>query len=113
MCPLRAESVFLVALLYAWPAILEAYLPGAGPLGWGPQCGAQTPCSLGRTFSIMIIFPFVCHLPKGASLDYTASLPLLPVLLWFLLFFLFFLIFFNLLFIYYVYFWLCWAFVFV
>ena len=34
-----------------WPSkpnILGTHLPGAGPPGWGTQCGTQTPHSLGK-----------------------------------------------------------------
>ena len=34
------------------------------PQDWGNQCGAQTPCSMGRTFAIVIILPFAGHLPR-------------------------------------------------
>ena len=37
------------------PDILEVHIPGAGPLGWGTQCGAQTPCSSGRASEIVIL----------------------------------------------------------
>ena len=72
-----------------WPSklnVLGACLPGTGPPGWGPWCGAQTPSSLGRTSTVGIILPFMGHHPGGLGLDYTASPPLLPVSLWFLLY---------------------------
>ena len=40
-------------------------------------CGAQTPCSLGRTSAVVINLPFVHHLPRGMGLDYIAALLLL------------------------------------
>lgn len=42
---------------------------GARVLGWGAQCEAQTPHSLEIIFAIVIILPFVSHLPAGVGLD--------------------------------------------
>ena len=59
-----------------WPSkpnILGSFLPSAEPLGWGAQCGAQTPCSLGRTCAVIIILPFVGCPPPGMGLDFTIS----------------------------------------
>ena len=74
-----------------WPSkpnVLGAHLPGAGPPppGWGAWWGLKTPHSLRRTSAIVIILPFVGLPPRGVGLDYTVSLPLLPVSLWFLLY---------------------------
>ena len=62
------------------PDILGACLPGAGPLGLGILI------PFGRTSAIVIILPFVGHLPRGVGLDQTASLLPLPMPLWFLLY---------------------------
>ena len=43
-------------------------LPPPGSLKWGP-----IPCSLGKTSVVVIIFPFVSHLPRDAGLDLTPS----------------------------------------
>ena len=45
----------------------------------GTHRGAQTSCSLGRNYAIVIILPFVVYLPKGVDLQYIASLFLLPI----------------------------------
>ena len=68
------------------PDILRIHLPSARPLGWGTQCRAQTPCSLGRILNIAFILLFVGCLSKGVNLKYAASLPLLPMSFWFLLY---------------------------
>lgn len=47
------------------PKILGSRLPSAEPRGWGAQWGACTPCSLGRTSTIVITLPLVSHLPWG------------------------------------------------
>ena len=63
-----------------WPSKpndLGAHFPGAGPLGWGAQCGDQTLHSFGKTSAIVIILLFI-------GLDYTMTPPLLP--LWFLIY---------------------------
>ena len=44
-------------------------------------------CFLGRTFTIVVIFPFVGCLPGTVGLDYIISLPLLPTWLWFVFIF--------------------------
>ena len=63
--------------------ILGASLPGIGPLGWNDQCGTQILHSLGKTSTIVIILPFMSHLPNYVGFDYTISLPLLPIpLIW-------------------------------
>ena len=54
---------------------------GAGPLGWGAQCGAQKH-SLGKPLTI-IIFQFVVSPPAVMGLDYIVSLPLLRISFWF------------------------------
>ena len=79
------------ALKNASPTCLKArlsggHLSGAGPTGWGAQCGAQTPLSLRGISAMVIILPFVGHLPRVTGLDYTVCLPLLPLSLWFLLY---------------------------
>ena len=43
-------------------------LPPPGSLKWGP-----IPYSLGKTSVVVIIFPFVSHLPRDAGLDLTPS----------------------------------------
>ena len=42
--------------------------PPPGSLKWGP-----IPCSLGKTSVVVIIFPFVSHLPRDTGLDLTPS----------------------------------------
>lgn len=64
--------------------ILGAYFPGLGVLGYRTKCGDQTPLFLGRTSTVMIIFLFLISLLEHVALDYTLSLPLLPVSLSFL-----------------------------
>ena len=59
--------------------------PSAGSSGSRARCGAQTPCSLWKTSAIVIILPFVCFPSRSMGLDYTLTLPLLPILLWFVL----------------------------
>ena len=79
----------LVKVRPHWPSkpnVLGAHLPSAGPLGWGAQCGAWTPCSLWRTSTIVTILPFMDRQPQDMGLDYTVSPPLLPILLWFCLY---------------------------
>ena len=72
--------------LLSKPNILRAHLLGAGPLGWGTQCGYWTPLLLGEKLSIVIILLFVAHLPGGIGLEYSTSMPLLLISLWFLLY---------------------------
>lgn len=67
------------------PGILGAHFPGAEHSGWGAWCESWIHCSLGRTYSIIIIFPFLGQLSGCVCLDYTVSMPLLPIL-WFLLY---------------------------
>ena len=55
-------------------------------LGWGAQCGALTPRSLGRTCEVVNTLLFVGRLPWGVGFDYTMSPPLLRIALWFLLY---------------------------
>ena len=63
-CPLRAESLLPVVLSspghklcwFSKPDILGDYFPSAAPLGFGAQCWAQTPHSLGRTSTIVLFF---------------------------------------------------------
>ena len=70
--PLRVECLFPSALwlsqnkphLPSKPNVLGAHLPGAGPPGWGAQCGAQTPHSLRRSSVIVIILLIVGHPPR-------------------------------------------------
>ena len=49
-----------------------------------PWAGVLTPCFLGRTSAVLIILSFVNRLPRSVGLDYTLSLPLLPIQVWFL-----------------------------
>ena len=58
------------------PNVLGVHLPSAGPLGWGAQCEAQSPRSLGTTSAVVIIFPFVGCLPQSSgSLYHISPLP--------------------------------------
>ena len=64
-----------------WPSktsALEAHFPHAGPLGWGPQCGAWARHSLRRTSAIVIILLSVGCPPRGMGVDYITSLFFLP-----------------------------------
>ena len=87
MCPFRAESLFptvpwlscIQASLASKSVIPGARLPSAGPVGWGAQCVARTPCFLGQTSAIVIILTFVGCIRGDVGLDYTVSLPLLPI----------------------------------
>ena len=72
---------------FSKPDILGAALPGAGPPGWGAQCGGWTPCSLGAASVILIILPFLDYLLKDVGLTSTTYLLLLLVLLQSLLYF--------------------------
>ena len=59
------------------PDILGIHLPGAGPLGWGTQCEAQTPCSSGRASEIVTL---IGRLPTWGVCDLIiCSSPLLPI----------------------------------
>ena len=66
------------------PKILGAHLPSAEPRGWRAPWGGCTPCSLGRTSTIVIILALLSHLPWG--LAYALPLLLLPILSYFLLY---------------------------
>lgn len=59
----------------------EACLPGAGPLGWGAQCGAQKHSLLLRKPLTIIILQFVGSPPEVMGLDYIVSPPLLHYLI--------------------------------
>ena len=48
---------------------------------WGAQYGTQTPCSLGRTSAVVIMFSFVDHSPRGMGLECTITLPTPPAVL--------------------------------
>lgn len=73
-------------LLCASPTDLQSQMfwgltsPGWGPLGWGTQCGARSPNSLGRASAIVITLTFVGHLPGSVGFDSTVSWPLLVFL---------------------------------
>lgn len=57
--------------MLCWPSTLNAlgaHVPGAGPPGWGAQCGAQASHSFGRTSAIVIIFQLVNHTPGDTEL---------------------------------------------
>ena len=69
---------------YSWFQVFFLSSSWAGSPGWGDWGGVWTPCSLGSMSAIMMIFPFMDHLPGGVGLDYTVSLPLLPISLWLL-----------------------------
>ena len=66
VCPYRLESPFPIvpwifhiqAPLASKPVILGACLPSAGPVAWGAQCLALTPCFLGQTSATVITLPF-------------------------------------------------------
>lgn len=59
------------------PDILGIHLTGAGPLGWGTQCEAQTPCSSGRASEIVTL---IGRLPTWGVCDLIiCSSPLLPI----------------------------------
>ena len=63
-----------------WPSKSDIRLPNAGA-----RYGAQIPFSLRRSSAVVIIFPFVGHLPRDVGLDCTGSLLLQSTLLWFLI----------------------------
>lgn len=80
MCTLRMKSLSycplglcIKAYCPSKPDVLGAHLPNSGPPGYKVQCGACIPCSLGKTFAIVIIFLFMSCLPRGESLSCTAS----------------------------------------
>ena len=54
---------------------------------WRAGCGPWTPCSLRRTYSIVVVLPPVVCLPGDMGFYYTMSPPLVPIFLWFLLYF--------------------------
>ena len=58
-----------------------ACLPGAGPLGWGAQYGAQNSHYSGRTSAIVIILHFVCCPPQGMTLYWESAPPTLLVVI--------------------------------
>ena len=58
-----------------WPSradVLGFFLPSSDP--WMRESN-QTPCSLGRTFSIVIVFPFLSCPPRDVGLECTVSFP--------------------------------------
>ena len=55
-------------------------------LGLQSQCGVQIIYPLQRSFPIVIIILIVGHPIRDMSLNYTATLPILPVSLWSLLY---------------------------
>ena len=87
MHPLRVESLFPTVLwlspMQALVALKASHFRGLFSqcrIGLGAHCGTWTPHSLRRTSAIVIIFPlFVGHLPRDVGIDYTSSLPLLPM----------------------------------
>ena len=67
MGSLRRESQFPIAVQLPYMQVL-LILKGrhsvnsfhdVGPLGWGPSCGTQSPCSLRRTSVIVVVIPFI------------------------------------------------------
>lgn len=66
VCPLSVKSLFPTVSgsprsrhhLPSEPSFLGFHLPGAGLLGCGAQCRAQTPRSLWRTSAVVIILLF-------------------------------------------------------
>lgn len=90
--PLRVESLFPIAFWLSYTKAQLAFkarnsevssswcgIPGMGSLMWGSD-----PLILGENLCNCDSSP-VCGSPEsGVSLDYTASLPLLPISLWFL-----------------------------
>ena len=66
-------------------ALLVACFLSARSLGWEPDYSFDT-LLLGKTSATVIILPSVGRLPRDVSLDYTTSLPFLPILLWVLLY---------------------------
>lgn len=61
--------------VFSEPDILGACLPIAEPLALEDQCGVRTPCSLVRTSTIVIAFPFVHHHPSVSCLYCIFTLP--------------------------------------
>ena len=57
--------------------VLGAHLLGAKSQSWGTQCGAWIPCSLERTWAI--ILPFMCCSSGAIGLVYTPSMSLLLI----------------------------------
>ena len=76
VCPTGLQSQIFWGLIF----------PVHSSQGWGDQCGAQTPPSLGTTSIIVIILLFVGLPPRSMGLDCTVSSPLLPIFLWFFLY---------------------------
>ena len=54
--------------------------PPQDPQVGGAQCWDWIPHSLEKTSTVVIILPFVEHQPEDMQLNYTMSLPLLPIL---------------------------------
>ena len=81
-----------LALLYASPASLQCQMfcrlvfPLKGPWARRPKVGLAPLIPWREPLLLLIILPFVGHLSGGMGLEYTISLPLLPILLWFLLY---------------------------
>lgn len=95
MCPLKVQSLFPSGLLWSpkskgcWPSKLNvpgAHLLGADPWAGKPDVELRPPCSLGRTFAIVVILLFEGCPPEGMGLIYITTLPFLPNSLWFLLY---------------------------
>lgn len=70
--PLRAESVSLALQFSCW-GTCQCRSPG-----WGAQCGAWTPHSLGRTSMIVIILPLVGCWPRLVGPDIPCLHPFYP-----------------------------------
>ena len=66
--------------------VLGSHLPRAGPPGCGALYGNYIPCSMGRTFAILIILPFVDLLLRGVGLGFTITPLLLHISVLFLLY---------------------------
>lgn len=78
VCALMSQVCFLyfsgsVEFKPCWISKPNISLPGAGFLGWGPQCGSWTPRSLEKTSKIVIFLLFVCHWPRLEGPDCTLN----------------------------------------
>ena len=81
-CETDSKTLLFSRLLFKLKCS-KACLPGAGPLGWGAQCGAQKHSLLLRKPLTIIILQFVGSPPEVMGLDYIVSPPLLRISFWF------------------------------
>ena len=81
MCPLRVESQFSIAAWLSHMLALQIFKARCSGdcSSWFRTLWAHFTCSLGRISAIVIILSLVVHLPSSVGLDYTTSLPLLPI----------------------------------